>query len=67
MNHQCNELGTNQTLDISTDTPSKQEIKDAIKSLKHGKAPGIDCIQAEILHADIDSSTDALFALIKDI
>ena len=61
------DLDTNEILDINTDTPSKQEIKDAIRSLKHGKAPGIDCIQAEILQADIDSSADALHGLIKDI
>jgi hypothetical protein len=36
-------------LDINTEPPTSQEIRQAIKKLKNGKAPGIDRIQAELL------------------
>ena len=39
-------------LDISVDAPNIQEIKDALKALKNGKAPGADQITAEMLKAN---------------
>ena len=39
-------------LNINSGTPSKDEITKAIKSMKSGKASGIDEIQAELLKAD---------------
>jgi len=54
-------------LDISTDPPSEEEIMKAIKSMKSGKAAGIDGIQAELLKVDIHTATVTLHGLFKDI
>ncbi|XP_076101178.1 uncharacterized protein LOC143070963 [Mytilus galloprovincialis] len=54
-------------LDINTDPPSKEEITKAIKSMKSGKAAGIDGLQAELLKADINTATAILHDLFKDI
>ena len=40
-------------LNINSGTPSKDEITKAIKSMKSGKALGIDGTQAELLKADL--------------
>ena len=45
-------------LKISTHPPSKAEVLKAIKSLKDGKAPGLDLISAEMLKADSTTSAD---------
>ena len=47
-------------LDINTDPPTEEEVTKAIKSLKNGKAAGIDLIHAEMLKADITTSTRVL-------
>jgi len=39
-------------LDIGTDPPTLEEVKNAIKTLKNGKAPGIDQIHAEMMKAE---------------
>ena len=39
-------------LDISTDVPTRREIIQAINSLKNGKAPGHDNLNAELFKAD---------------
>ena len=40
------------TLDINTDPPTLGEVKQAIRLLKNGKAPGIDQVHAEMLKAE---------------
>ncbi|CAG4945247.1 unnamed protein product [Colias eurytheme] len=54
-------------LDINTSSPSKEEIKMAILSLKNNKAPGIDLLTAEMLKADIELSARALTPLLERI
>jgi len=39
-------------LQIDTNPPTLQEVRKAIKSLKNGKAPGIDMVTAEMLKAE---------------
>ena len=38
---------------INTSEPSYIEVRNAIKNLKNGKAPGIDSLTEELLKADI--------------
>ena len=54
-------------LNVDIEPPSKPEIKAAIKTLKNGKAPGGDCLNAEMLKADPDMTTTALHPLFKAI
>ena len=54
-------------LDINTDPPSKVEIIAAIKTLKNGKAPGHDNLNAELFKADPDLAADILQPLFADI
>ena len=42
------------------DTPMVKEVKDAIRSLKNGKATGIDAIHAEMLKVDFPTSVGVL-------
>ncbi|XP_062609155.1 craniofacial development protein 2-like [Saccostrea cucullata] len=39
-------------LDIDTDPPTKEEIMNAVKTLKNGKSPGRDNLDAELFKAD---------------
>ncbi|CAG4967151.1 unnamed protein product [Colias eurytheme] len=54
-------------LDIDTSTPSSDEVRKAILSLKNNKAPGIDLLTAEMLKADIEVSVQALTPLLDRI
>ena len=54
-------------LDINTNPPTKIEIAKAIKALKSGKAAGPDGIPPEALKADIQTSTEMLHPLLKEI
>ena len=54
-------------LGIDTNLPSKEEIKTAINALKNGKACGVDCINAEMLKADIESSAEVLADFCRSI
>ena len=49
--------------DANNNPPSKTEITKAIKSLKSGKAAGLDGILPEALKVDIQTSTDMLHSL----
>ena len=53
--------------EINCNAPTKTEIKKAIKALRGGKAEGPDEIPAEALKADIETSTNMLHHLIKNI
>ena len=52
---------------INCNPPTKPEIKKAIKTLRGGKAEGPDGIPAEALKADIETSTNMLYHLLKTI
>ncbi|KAJ4438486.1 hypothetical protein ANN_14431 [Periplaneta americana] len=47
------------------DEPTEEEIRDVITGLKKNKAPGMDCIQSELLQSSIKELTQDI--LIKDI
>jgi len=47
-------------LEIDVTPPTKDEIRCTIKTIKNGKAPGIDNITAELLKADIETATDQI-------
>ena len=38
-------------LKINTDPPSAEEVRKAIRTMKSGKAPGADCVSADMLKA----------------
>ena len=54
-------------LDIDTAVPKKVEIVSAIKTLKNGKAPGQDNLNAELFRADPELSASILQPLFKAI
>ncbi len=58
---------TDGILEINTNPPDSVEVKVAIQTLKSGKACGIDAIYAEMLKADILTSTQVLTDLLQDI
>ena len=47
-------------LDVRVDPPSRQEILNAIKSLKNNKAPGQDAIPVELLKVNPELASDVL-------
>lgn len=49
---------------ISTQPPSREEIKIAVKSMPNDKAAGIDGITAELYKADVNTTADILYPLI---
>ena len=50
-------------LNIRTDTPDKEEIIAAIRTLKNGKAPGHDNLNAELFKADPNLAAETLLPL----
>ena len=52
---------------IRIDTPSKQEIREAVKRLKANKAPGPDGIPPEAFKADISTTVEALHKVFTNI
>jgi hypothetical protein len=59
----------NLKLKISTETPTLNEIKTAMKQTKNGRAPGVDNtrVNPEILTADIDTTASILLSLFGKI
>ena len=53
--------------EINTRPISKGEVKNAINSLKNGKAAGVDNTVAELLKADIKTTTQKLHEIIQTI
>ena len=60
-------LQPGEELPIKTNNISRAEIRSAIKSLKIGKAPGIDNITSEAIHAGGEVSVEALYKLLNKI
>jgi len=54
-------------LPINIDVPSKEEIRQAIKLVKNGKAAGKDNIPGEALKADLETSTEILYHLFQKV
>ena len=54
-------------LKVNENKITKQEIKDALKKLKNGKAAGEDNIPGELLKSDINQTTDVLYILLNKI
>ena len=54
-------------LTIDCNTPTKEEIQNAIKQLRKGKAAGPDNISAEALKADIRTNVELLYPLFNKI
>jgi hypothetical protein len=52
---------------ITTDSPSKREVKKAILSMKLNKSPGIDGLTVEILKADIYVMVEMLHPVITKV
>ena len=54
-------------LDISTDVPTRREIIQAINSLRNGKAPGHDNLNAELFKADPELAAPIITSLFTKI
>lgn len=52
---------------INTEPPSRKEIKEAIRQMRNGKAPGVDNIAPELLTVDPDMTADLLHPLFTKI
>ncbi len=63
----ANPTATDNILDIDTNPPTEDEVRNAIKSMKNGKASGIDSIHAEMLKADINLASKLLTDLFTTI
>jgi hypothetical protein len=56
-----------ENLKVNIEPPTIDEIKEAIKHLKNGKAPGPDNLNAELFKADPDTAAEALHPLFDSI
>lgn len=54
-------------LEVNTEPPTKAEIRDAIKTLKNGKAPGEDQLNAELFKQEPEAAADHLVPLFRAI
>ncbi|KAJ8381626.1 hypothetical protein SKAU_G00024040 [Synaphobranchus kaupii] len=63
----ANIITTDDTLEINTSAPDYDEVRTAILAQKSGKACGIDATHAEMLKADISTSTRVLTDLFQTI
>lgn len=52
--------------DINLESPTLEEVKDALRSMRNGKAPGLDNIQAELIKAG-DAAANLLHPLIQQV
>ena len=54
-------------LKVNTDPPSAEEVRKAIRTMKSGKAPGADCVSAEMLKAGGEVTMGALTEIFEGI
>ena len=64
-NDECN--FNNRIEEITVNAPTIVEVKEAIKKLQNNKAPGIDCITAELLKADVEFSAMKVHQLLGKV
>ena len=57
----------NKDLEIGVGTPTVKKAKDTIRSLKNGKATGIDAIHAKILKVDLPASVGVLSPFFNEV
>ena len=58
---------TENDLEVNTEIPTTDEIVTAIKSLKNGKSPGLDNLNAELFKADPGIAASVFLPLIQSI
>ena len=58
---------TENDLEVNAEIPATDEILTAIKSLKNGKSPGLDTLNAELFKADPGFATSVLLPLFQSI
>ena len=54
-------------LKVNTDPPSAEEVRKAIRTMKPGKAPGADCVSADMLKAGGEVTMEALTEIFEGI
>ena len=54
-------------IDVSDECITRQEIKQALKNMKNGKAAGMDSITTELLKADMDTTACVLEDLFRTV
>ena len=54
-------------IDVSDECITRQEIKQALKNMKNGKAAGMDSITTELLKADIETTACVLEDLFRAV
>ena len=54
-------------LKVNTDPPSAEEVRKAIRTMKSGKAPGADCVSADMLKAVGEVTMGALTKIFEGI
>ena len=54
-------------LKVNTDPPSAEEVRNAIRTMKSGKAPGADCVSAEMLKDGGEVTMGALTEIFEGI
>ena len=62
----ANPPSSNDVINIDISPPTESKVRRAIKATKNGKAAGIDPIHAEMLMADLNTSSVALIDLSRD-
>ena len=51
-------------LEISSEPPSRPEIRKALKQMRNGKSPGVDAITTELLTADEETTVEEMKRII---
>ena len=66
-NNEADITEAEEDVEINTNPPTLEEVKAAIKSMKNGKAPGVDSVTAEMLKADPEETPRILTEIFTQI